>query len=65
MTRGGAMTSDNVTVEYVRSSKGRVHKRYTAPSGARFTDERCNLDDARLTAVAEATGPKCRRCFRA
>lgn len=54
----------DVTVEYVRTRKGRVHKRYIAPSGATFTDERCNLDDARLEPVSEPTGPKCRRCFK-
>jgi hypothetical protein len=58
--------TDNVTVEYVRSAKGRIHKRYTAPSGATFSDERCNLDDARLTVVEDiGTAPRCRRCFRA
>lgn len=60
--------TDSVTVEYVRTRKGRIHKRYIAPSGATFTDERCNLDDARVTVIAYeeiAAFPFCRRCFHA
>lgn len=56
--------TDSVTVEYVRTRKGRIHKRYVTPSGGTFTDERCNLDDARLEQVDEPTAPKCRRCFK-
>lgn len=57
--------TESVTVEYVQTRKGRVHKRYVAPSGATFTDERDNLDQAELRPFTGdfETARKCRRCF--